>query len=139
LTVLSGRHKGALLSTFRDIDSLLSQIEYFANDDNLRSPFAGYDQDLTKEKKISIEFHVSHIREMMLRILENKGIPIHIQTVGVIKSINTHLTFADISIKELKHYMRGFGKLPDNADEELNEIILEIHSAIDKFKTDLTY
>jgi hypothetical protein len=81
-----------------------------------------------------IKDHVSHIRETILRILEKRGIYIHIHTVGVVKSVNTYLTFADISIGELKQYIRGYGKLPDDADEELNQIIFEIHSAINRFK-----
>jgi hypothetical protein len=138
VTGLNGRQKGALLSTFRNIDSLLSQIKYLANDDNLRSPFSGYAQDLTSKKKMVIESHVLHIRDIMLRILEDKGIPINIRKLGVTKSINAYLISAYISIEDLKPYMRGFGKLTDDVDKELSGIISEVHSAIHKLKTELT-
>jgi len=137
MTALGDTHKKALLSHFKYVDSLLAQIEYLAKEENLQSPFAGYEIDTTTEKTKVIETHVAHIRSVMLRILASKDVSIDIQNVGVAKAVNTNLTFADITIEEIRpKYMRGYGELADGCDDELNEVVLEIQKAIKEFKND---
>jgi len=137
MTALSNRHKKALLNRFKYVDSLLAEIEYLAKEENLQSPFAGYEIDITTEKTKVIETHIAHIRSAMLRILASKDVSMDIPTVSVTNAVNTNLSFADISIEELQpKYMRGYGELADGCDDELNEIVLEIHKAIKEFKID---
>jgi len=124
MTELNENHKRSLLSGFRRVDYLLSDIEkVMATSVDPPSPFQKYVPDITSAQQKIIAAEIAYIRAEMRRILENKGIEIDHAGISAVRAVSNAIHFADMAIEEMgpKH-MRGYGKLTEEGIRELNEV-----------------
>ena len=133
MTQLNENHKRALLNHFHHVDSLLCDLEHEMENTNSRSLFQKYIQEVTPLQRKAIMDSFAQIRKAMCYFLENKGIRMGQPRKSVHELIRTSVTFADITIEELRpRYMRGYGKLSAEAAQELEEIVLEMQKSLNQ-------
>ncbi|MCG6980104.1 MAG: hypothetical protein LJE88_01710 [Deltaproteobacteria bacterium] len=136
MTQLNAKHKRTLLNHFHYVDGLLSDLEHVMENTNSRSLFQKYIQDVAPVQRKAIMDSVAHIRRVMSDFLENKGIRMEHPRRNVSELIRTSVTFADITVEELSpNHMRGYGKLSEEAAQELEEIVLEMKKALNQLHT----
>ncbi|MBN1366026.1 MAG: hypothetical protein JW976_14560 [Syntrophaceae bacterium] len=138
MTGLNENHKRYLLSTFSHLDKILSEFECIIDVLIPRSTFQPYINDVTPEMRKMLEKQCDLIRQSMIRILKEQRISPAKPERSLSNSIRTSLIFADISIEELSpKYMRGYGKLSDEASDELNAIVKELRELVNRIKASL--
>ena len=139
MTDLNENHKRTLLIGFRYVDDLLSDIErIMATSMDPQSPFEKYVADIRPAQQKIIAADIAHIRIVMCRILESKGINVKHPGMSALSAIRTAIHFADIAMEEKRpKYMRGYGELTEEAVRELNEVasqmqklLKQIHKAL---------
>ncbi|MEN6319402.1 MAG: hypothetical protein ABFD82_11690 [Syntrophaceae bacterium] len=132
MTELTENHKHTLLIGFRYVDDLLSNIErVMAIPENPETPFPKYIADITPVQQKIIEAEIAHIRVVMRRILEDKGISIKHPRISARDAIRTAIHFADIAMEEKKpKYMKGYGELTEEAKRELNDIASQMQQLL---------
>jgi len=128
MTDLKENHKRSLLIGFRYVDDLLSDIErIMATSMDPQSPFEQYVADIRPAQQKIIAAEIAHIRIVMCRILESKGINVKHPGISAVNAVRTAIHFADIAMEEKRpKYMRGYGALTEKATVELNEIVSDI-------------
>jgi hypothetical protein len=128
---LNENHKRSLLSGFRRVDDLLSDIERIMTTSvNPTSPFRKYIADMTPEQQKIVASKIAHIRAVMCHILQGKGVSIdHLGIMAVSNAIH----FADMAVEEMgpKH-MRGYGVLTEGAVKELNEVASQMQKLLEQ-------
>jgi hypothetical protein len=103
-----------------------------------RSPFQQYVNDVSPDLRKIIENHCHLIRQAMCRILKEQDIDVGKPERSVLRRISTSIIFADMSIEELRpKYMRGYGKLSDEATDTMNAIATELQEFLNKMKASL--
>lgn len=132
MTELNEKHKRTLMIGFRYVDDLLSDIEkIMATSVDPQSPFEKYIADITPAQQKILVADIDHIRVVMCRILEDKGIKINHPGISAVNAVRTAIHFADIAMEEKRpKYMRGYGELTKEAMHELNEIVSEIQKLL---------
>jgi len=132
MTELNENHKRTLLIGFLYVDDLLSDIErIMAMPTYRKSPFHKYVADITPAQQKIIDADIAHIRVVMCRILEDKGIKIDHPDISAVEAVRTAIHFADIAMEEKRpKYMRGYGELSDQAAMELNDIVSEMQGLL---------
>jgi hypothetical protein len=132
MTELKENHKRTLLIGFRYVDDLLSDIErIMATPVNPQSPFPNYVADITLTQQKIIEADIAHIREVMCRILESKGIKITHPGISATDAVRTAIHFADIAMEEKRpKYMRGYGEVTKEAMSELDEVVSQMQKLL---------
>ena len=121
---LNENHKRSMLSGFRRVDDLLSDIEkVMATSAYPPSPFQKYLPDVTPAQQKIIKAEIIHIRAEMQRILEKKDIKIENMNISAKRAVSNAIHFANMAIEEIgpKH-MTGYGKLTETGVSELNEV-----------------
>jgi len=138
MTDLNENHKNFLLITFRHVDKLLSDFASILDVIIPHSPLQQYTNDVEMDLRVIIEKHCALVRQAMHRILEENGILIGKPDRSVLNNINTSVIFADMAIEELRpKYMRGYGKLSNTAEDELNSIATELQGLLKQIKDNL--
>lgn len=124
MTELNENHKHSMLSGFRRVNGLLSDIERtMATSVNPRSPFQKYIADITSAQQKIIADKIAFIRAVMCHVLESKDVTIDHLGISAVRSIRTAIHFADMTLEEMgPKYMRGYGELTEGATRELNEV-----------------
>jgi hypothetical protein len=118
---LNSNHERRLSVTCRYIDNLLAEMESALNVSTSTLAFPHYAPDLTPAQRRAIAEHIGQIRAQLVRILDGQGIQRPPADIPVSRSLQSHLTFIDIAVEELKpQYMRGYGTVPPAAAQELN-------------------
>jgi hypothetical protein len=118
---LNPNHERRLSVTCRYIDSLLAEMESALNVSTSTLAFPHYAPDLTPAQQRVIADYIGQIRAQLVRVLDVQGIERPPADIPVSRSLNSHLTFIDIAVEELKpQYMRGYGAVPPAAAGELN-------------------
>jgi hypothetical protein len=132
MTELNENHKRTLLAGFRYADDLLSDIErIMATSMDPQSPFEQYVADIRPAQQKIIAAEIAHIRIVMCRILESKGINVKHPGVSALSAIRTAIHFADIAVEEKRpKYMRGYGELTEEAVRELNEVASQMQKLL---------
>jgi len=132
MTELNENHKRTLLTGFRYVDRLLSDIERIMTTSmDPQSPFEQYVADIRPAQQKIITAEIAHIRAVMCRILESKGIKINHPGVSAAHAVRTTIHFADIAIEEKRpKYMRGYGELTEEAARELNEVASQMQKLL---------
>ncbi len=138
MTDLNENHKKYLLISFRHMDRLLSEFECVLDVMIPRSPFQQYINDVSPDLRQILENHCNCFRQAMCRILQEQGIDTGKPERSVLNLVNTSIIFADMSAEELRpKYMRGYGKLSDEATDTLNAIASELQELLKKMKAGL--
>jgi len=132
MTDLNENHKRTLLIGFRYVDDLLSDIErIMATSMDPQSPFEKYVADIRPAQQKIIAADIAHIRIVMCRILESKGINVKHPGMSALSAIRTAIHFADIAMEEKRpKYMRGYGELTEEAVRELNEVASQMQKLL---------
>jgi GTP-binding protein EngB required for normal cell division len=122
-----------LLVSCQHVDKLLGEIEHIVAASSSRSVFPRYQSSLTVVQKKVVEDYVARLRARLLSVLRSQGIrptPPHTDDVFAIR---TTLMFADVAIDELRpKYMRGYGALPEAAIPQVDGIVDELRTIVQK-------
>ena len=122
-----------LLASLQYADKLLSEIEGILTATSSKSPFPEYRVDVTPAQGKVIQDYIARIRAQMLRVLEGQGIGVPGPQFGAIHSIRVHLEFVGNSLTEIgPKYMRGYGKVPESAITDLNGLVTELNTLVNK-------
>jgi GTP-binding protein EngB required for normal cell division len=122
-----------LLVSCRHIDKLLAEIEGVLTASTSRSPFPRYRSGLLPVQKKVVEDYLHRIRARLVRVLESQGIGLEPPSIDSTFAIRTTLTFADSAIEELRpKYMRGYGDVPAALVPEIEGLVDEVRSVIQK-------
>lgn len=139
LEIVKTRHPGELneaqqrrlIVTCGYIDKLLSSIEHALHSAASLSPFPRYVVDVTPAQARVLEDQIRRLRSQLLRALDWQQMKPEPPQIPVTRAITTDLAFIDISIEELRpSYMRGSGKVPEDAVSELNGVVHELRSIV---------
>lgn len=118
---LNPNHARRVSVTCRYIDNLLAEMENALNISASTLAFPHYTPDLTSTQRRAIEDHIRQIRTQLVQILDGQGIERPPADIPVSRSLQSHLTFIDIAVEELRpQYMRGYGAVSPAAAQELN-------------------
>lgn len=135
---LNENHKRILLIRFQYVDNLLSEFESILDVIIPRSPLQQYVNDIDPDLRRLIENHCNLIRKTMCRILEENDIAVKKPERSLLHNIDTILSFADMSIEELRpKYIRGYGQLSEAAEDKLNAIATELQGLLKEIKSNL--
>ena len=97
------------------------------------SPFHRCVPDALPIQRKVIGDYISHLRGMMIRTLENRGIAIPKPRISSLWSFQSALMLARVSVQELApKYMRGYGDLPDATAQELEALSRQILDVLDQ-------
>ena len=122
-----------LLTSLQYADKLLSDIEGILTAASSRSPFIEYRVDVTPAQGKVIQDYIARFRAQMLRVLEGQGIRSPAHQISAIHSIRVHLTFIGIALTEIgPEYMRGYGEVPESAIADLNGLVAELNTLVDR-------
>jgi GTP-binding protein EngB required for normal cell division len=114
------------------IDQLLSEIESILHASSSRSPFGKYVADLSPAQGRVIEDYIARVRTQLLRSLAWQQIESETPTVAASHAIQTHVSFIDIAVEELRpRYMRGSGPIEEEVAAELNGVVHELRSLLE--------
>ncbi len=113
------------------IDKLLTEIEQVLHETTSPSPFQRHIIDITPAQSRVLEDHIRRLREQLLRTLAWQQMKPEPPEIPATRSVLTHLAFIDIAVEELKpSYMRGSGKVPTDAVDELTGVVYELRSVL---------
>jgi GTP-binding protein EngB required for normal cell division len=122
-----------LLSSSQHADKLLADVESILTASKSKSAFHKYKNPLAPAQMKVVEDYISRIRTQMVRVLESQGIALPEPRFESIHSIRVTLAFVRTAYQECTpERMRGYGELPDNKVRELNGLVDEMESAIEK-------
>jgi GTP-binding protein EngB required for normal cell division len=134
--LLNEFQRNRLSVTCTYIDKLLQDVEEVLNATASKSPFPKYVADISPAQRRVIEDYIARLRAQLLRVLEGIRIPVPPARISAVHSLRTALTFIDIAVEELKpRYMRGYGEVPESAQETLNGIVAELDGLVRQLNT----
>ena len=122
-----------LLTSARYADKLFADIESVLFASKSKSPFREYKNSFPPAQIKVIEDYLARIRAQLVRMLEAQGIALPEPDIESVHSIRTTLTFAKIAFQDCTpDRMRGYGQIPESKVRELNGIVDEMESTINK-------
>lgn len=122
-----------LLTSAQYADKLLSEIESVLSASRSKTPFRRYKGDLSPTRVKVIEDYLARIRAQLVRMLEGQGIDVPEPDIESIHSIRTALAFAKIAFRDCTpDRMRGYGQIQDSKARDLNGLVNEMESVLDK-------
>jgi GTP-binding protein EngB required for normal cell division len=114
-------------------DKLLSEIEEILTAASSKSPFPKYQVDVTPAQSKVVQDYIARIRAQMLRVLEGQQIAVPGPQFGAIHCIRVTLTFVRIALIEIgPNYMRGSGEVSASVAADLNGLVTELNTLVDK-------
>jgi len=120
--------------TCQYIDKLLVETESVLNTTTSKAAFPRYAADILPAQRRTIEDYIARVRAQLVRILEGQSIPRGKPSIPASRAIHVNLGAIDIAAEELKpKYMRGYGEVPASVATELNGIVGELSSLIQRF------
>ena len=135
ITEFSAIHQRQLFSVFKHVDKLLTEMLTIAGGTMSGSPFEEYLSDLPAESQADLRQNIENLRRHILRILEEKGIPMHRQSTSAAHAVRIRAHLVEIAFEELKpKRMSGYGQLTPQARYELQEIVDELAEAMRHFQ-----
>ena len=122
-----------VLTGFKYVDQLLSEIESILHASNSRSPFPKYRNDLTPGQAKVVQDYIARVRAQMVQALKSLGITPPGPQFGATHSIRVNLEFADITFAECRpDALRGYGEVSPAVVPELNGVVNEMSSLVRK-------
>lgn len=132
-TALNEHQQRHLLMSCKYIDKQLDEIESIALGTSSRSLFPRHAPTLTAVQRKLVTDYLARIRSRLLAVLESQGLHPPAPRGDEVFSIRTALTFVDIAIEELKpKYMRGYGEVPDTIVPQIDGIVDELRTIVQK-------
>ena len=122
-----------LLVNFKYADQLLSEAESILVASNSKSPFPKYRNELTPAQVKVVQDYFARVRAQMVQALKSLGITPPGPQLGAAHSIRVNLEFADITFAESRpEALRGYGEVPPTIVPELNGVVNEMSSLVQK-------
>lgn len=122
-----------VLTGFKYVDQLLSEAESILAASNSKSPFPKYRNDLTPAQVKVVQDFIARIRAQMVQALKSLGITPPGPQFGATHSIRVSLEFADITFEDCRpDALRGYGEVPASVVPELNGVVNEMSSLVQK-------
>ena len=119
-------------------DKLLSEIEGILTTASSKSPFPKYRADVTPAQSKVVQDYIARIRAQMLRVLEGQQIAVPGPQFGAIHCIRVTLAFVRIALIETgPNYMRGSGEVSAPVAADLNGLVAELNTLVDKLDAHL--
>ncbi len=128
-----------LLTSFKYVDNLLSEIEAILFSSNSKSPFPKYRPDLLPVQTKVVQDYIALIRAQMIQVLKSQGVSPPGPRVGANHAIRVNLEFADIAFDECRPTaLRGYGEVPESLIPEVSGLVEEMRSLVKKLSRYLT-
>jgi GTP-binding protein EngB required for normal cell division len=122
-----------VLSGFKYVDQLLSEVESILFAPNSKSPFPKYRNDLTPAQVKVVQDYIARIRSRMVQALKSMGIAPPGPQLGATHSIRVTLEFAEITFEDCRpDALRGYGEVPAAVVPELSGVVNEMSSLVQK-------
>ncbi len=122
-----------LLSSAQYADKLLSEVEAILTAAQSKSPFKKYKDRLSPAQAKVIDDYLARIRAQMVQVLEAQDIHLPEPAFESVHSIRVTLGFVRIAFQECTAgRMRGYGEVPESKVQEVNGLVDEMVSAVDK-------
>jgi len=122
-----------LLTSAQYADKLFSDIESVLFASKSKSPFRKYKNALSPAQIKVIEDYLARIRVQIVRVLAAQGIRLPEPQIDSVHSIRTTLAFVKVAFYDCTaNRMRAYGELPESKVRDLNGLVGEMVSAIDK-------
>ncbi len=122
-----------LLTSSQYADKLLADVESILVAAKSKSPFRKYKGSLAPARIKVVEDYVARIRTQIVQVLESQGIPLPEPNLESVHAIRVTLTFVRIAFQECTPgRMRGYGEVPEDKVRELNGLVDEMVSAVEK-------
>jgi GTP-binding protein EngB required for normal cell division len=122
-----------LLCSSQHADKLLAEVESILFASKSKSAFRKYKSSLSPAQIKVVEDYVARIRTQMVRVLESQGIPLPEPEFESVHSIRVTLAFIRIAFQECTpERMRGYGDVLEASVRELNGLVDEMVSAVEK-------
>jgi hypothetical protein len=132
---LNGPQQRHLRVSCQYVDNLLSDIESVLHAAASKSPFPRYVVDITAAQSAVIEDHIHRVRSQLIRTLSWQHMEPQPPEIPATRAIMTDLSFVDVAIEELKPgYMLGYGVVPEDAAGELNGVVDELRSLVERMQ-----
>ncbi len=136
---LNWSHRLHLLTSFKYVDNLLSDVEGILFSSNSKSPFPRYRPDLLPVQIKVVQDYIALIRAQMIQVLKSQGVSPPGPRVGANHAIRVNLEFADIAFDECRPTaMRGYGDVPESLIPEISGLVEEMRSLVKKLSRYLT-
>jgi len=128
---LNDNQKRHLLSSFRHVDGLLSDIEALLASTGTESPFSQYIQDITPVQKKAIVEGIARLRAQMAAALKKMGIALPTPTISGVWAVQSMLLNVDIALVEVgpKH-MRGYGEMDAEVEQTLTGLVADLEQTL---------
>lgn len=128
-----------LLTSAQYADKLFADVESVLFASKSRSPFRKYKNALSPVQIKVVEDYLARIRTQLVRVLEAQGILLPEPQLESVHSIRTYLAFVKIAFEDCEpQRMRGYGKVTESTTRELNGLVEEMVSAVEKLDSYLT-
>ncbi len=132
-TTLNPSQRHRLLGTCKHIDRLLGDIEQTLKAVASKSAFPDYVADITPQQRKTIEEYIARLRGQLLQVLARQSLAPEEPRISAAHAIHVGLTFIEIAIAELApHYMRGYGPVSEQGASDLDVVIAELQSTVQK-------
>jgi hypothetical protein len=126
-------HERRLLTTFRYVDELVSQSVAKLDAATTASPLSEIVADASPEQQKLAQESLKQLRGLMRRFLEDHQIPPPQQHQSALWQAHTACRHARASVEELQAgSMRGYGRLPPEAERELETLIAALSDVLKK-------
>ncbi|OGG55435.1 MAG: hypothetical protein A3F84_06050 [Candidatus Handelsmanbacteria bacterium RIFCSPLOWO2_12_FULL_64_10] len=136
---LNDNQKRHLLSSFRYVDGLLSDIEALLASTGTESPFSQYIQDITPVQRKAIVEGIARLRAQMAAALKKMGIALPAPTISGAWAVQSMLLNVDIALVEIgPRYMRGYGEVDPEAERMLRGVVAELEKTLQRLSIYLT-
>jgi len=133
---LNSSHKHHLLTSFKHVDDLLSDIESILASSTSMSPFPKYRQAILPVQIKVVQDYIARIRAQMIQVLKSQDISPPDPQFAATRSVRVNLEFAEIAFDECgPDALRGYGPVPDPLIPELNGMVEEMRSLLRKLRT----
>ncbi|MGN6369033.1 MAG: dynamin family protein [Phycisphaerae bacterium] len=128
---LNENHRRHLVTTFAYVDDILS--EALAAVSRSTSPFARYIADLAPAQRRAIEDQLRELRSRMAGVLDRAQIGMPSPSISGRWGLQTALLSARIEIEEIRpRYMQGYGEVPPDAAQLLEEAASDLFDQLDR-------
>jgi GTP-binding protein EngB required for normal cell division len=130
---LNSAQQRHLLISAQHADKLLGDVESILFASKSKSPFRKFRGSLSPAQAKVVEDYIGRIRTQLVRVLQSQGIPLPEPGFESVHSMRVTLAFVRIAFQECTaDRMQGYGAVPESRVRELNGLVEEMVSAVEK-------